>query len=275
MEGMRLGLLLLTAALAISAADNTLTPEERRAGWRLLFDGKTMSNWRDVTKLNQPGDAWTIEDGTLTTRKKPRIAEDLLTEKSYGDFELLFDWKLEPGGNTGLKYRLQREVFTDRSKIQRGPGGFEGMIGREIANPQSDRAKLGPGGTGELYTVAFEFQLLDDERHPDAKKDASHRTGALYSMIPATTSAAKPAGEWNTSKLALKGDHFEHWINGTKVLEGSLRDPAVEAGAAKRWKQWAPAVYDALSNPKRQGPFALQHHGDRAWFKNIKIRELK
>jgi hypothetical protein len=272
MKAMRLILVLAVAGL-LAAADNTLTPAEKANGWRLLFDGNTMRNWRDVSKMTQPGDAWTIEDGALTTRQKPRIREDLLTEMSYGDFELMFDWKLEPGGNTGLKYRLQHEIFVDQSKVQKGPGGFEGLIGREISNPQSDRST--PGATGELYTVAFEFQLLDDEKHPDAKRDARHRTGALYSMIPAAATAAKPAGEWNTSRLVVKGDHFEHWINGTKVLDGSLKDPVVEAGAAKRWKQWAPSIYTMLSNPKPSGPIALQHHGDRAWFKNIKIRELK
>ena len=82
-------------------------------------------------------------------------------------------------------------------------------------------------------------------------------------MIPANTKAARPAGEWNSSVLKLKGQHFEHWINGTKVLEGSLKDPAIAAGAEKRWGKYAPMVRDILSNPKPSGPFALQHHGDQ------------
>jgi hypothetical protein len=117
--------------------------------------------------------------------------------------------------------------------------------------------------------------LLDDEHHPDGKRDASHRTGALYSFIPANTKAANPIGEWNSSRLIVKGDHFEHWINGTKVLEGSLKDPAVKVGAVQRWGAHAPIVRDLLVNAKPRGTIALQHHGDEVWFRNVKIRELK
>lgn len=267
-------LLIALAALPLAAADNTLTSAEKAQGWKLLFDGKTMKGWQDPAKKKVPGDAWTVEDGTLHTVLKPRIAEDLLTAKSYGDFELLFDWKLSPRGNTGLKYRIQRTVFVDHSKRIAGPNGFEGMLGREMAAKASDRAKLADGVRGEEYSVGFEFQLLDDERHPDAKNGETRRTGALYSMIPASTQAAKPAGEWNTSKLVVKGQSFEHWINGVKVLEGSLNDPRVAEAAAKRWGP-APEIREALTHPRPSGYITLQHHGDMVWFKNLKIRELK
>jgi Domain of Unknown Function (DUF1080) len=261
-------------ALALTAADNKLTPEEKQAGYKLLFDGKTMKNWQDPALKKQPGDCWVVENGCLKTKLKPRIGEDLITQESFRDFDLLFDWRISQRGNTGLKYRLQREVFVDESKVQKGPGAFEGEIGREIANPKSDRATMAPGSKGYVYTVSFEFQLLDDERHPDAKKDASHVTGALYSMIPPSARAAKPAGEWNSARLVVKGSHFEHWINGVKVLDGSLDDPRIEAGAAKRWKQYAPQVYEALAHPKPEGRLMLQHHGDEVWFKNIKVKRL-
>ena len=265
---------LLALTGCVFAAENTLTPEEKKAGYKLLFDGKTMKNWRDPAKQIVPGDAWKIEDGTLTTVSKPHIEEDLLTEKSYGDFELKFDWKISPGGNTGLKYRIQREIFFISPAERLGAGSFEALIGRTIKNPP-DRKALKPDQKGAVYTVAFEFQLIDDERHRDAQRGALYQTGALYSMIPAKAKAAKPAGEWNSSLLRLKGDHFEHWVNGTKVLEGSLTDPTIAAGAEKRWGKSAPEVSDLLSSPKRQGPFSLQHHGDPVWFRNIKIHELK
>jgi hypothetical protein len=271
---MKFMLLMLLAALSLSAADNTLTREEKKQGWQLLFDGKTMKGWRDPAKMNVPGDAWAISDGAIHTVLKPRIEEDLFSEKSYRDFELLFDWKITPKGNTGLKYRIQRTVFMDSSKAIKGPHGFEGLLGREMAAKASDRAKLPPDAKGNVYSIGFEFQLIDDETNRDALSGAEKQTGALYSMIPASQKAARPAGEWNTSKLVVKGQHVEHWINGVKVLDASLDDPRVKAMAAKRWGP-APEVREALSNPKPEGPITLQHHGNLVWFKNLKIRELK
>lgn len=272
---MRTLALLVCAAGLMPAAENSLTAEERASGWKLLFDGKTMKGWRDPAKKNVPGDAWLVEDGTLKTRLEPRIAEDLITEESFRDFELVFDWRIAPGGNSGVKYRLQREIFFDSSKEQKGPGGFEGIVGREIATAVSDRSKLAPNVKGNVYTVGYEFQLIDDEKHADAVKDARHTTGALYSFVAPAKRAARPAGEWNTARLVVKGDTVEHWINGVQVLSASLRSPEVEAGAKKRWGQWAPPVYEALTNPKSEGSLCLQHHGDEVWFKNIKVKKLR
>jgi hypothetical protein len=264
-------LVLAAAATLAAAADNALTPAEAKAGWRLLFDGQTMRGWRDPAKKDPPGDSWAIQDGCLATRMKPRIAEDLITADSYGDFELTFDWRISPGGNTGVKYRIQDTVFVDNTKIQAGPGGFEGMLGREMATRPSDRARLAPEATAQEYTVGFEMQLLDDARHPDAKRDARHVTGALYAMIAPTAAAARPAGEWNSGRILVRGSHFEHWINGVQVLEGRLDDPRVREGVTKRWGP-APAILKALAEPRPRGPICLQHHGDQVWFKNLKIR---
>jgi hypothetical protein len=271
---MRLALALLTMSSIGMTAENVLSPAEKSDGWALLFDGKTMKGWLDPAKKVQPGTAWKIEDGCLATTKKPRIEEDLISEKSYDDFELKFDWRVSPGGNTGVKYRIQKAVFVNE-KNEGGTGGFERQMGRELSNPKSDRKTMAPDSTGYVYTIGFEFQLIDDERHKDALRDASHQTGALYSMIPAKTKAARPAGEWNSSLLKVKGQQFEHWINGVKVLDGSLKDPAIAAGAEKRWGKPAPMIRDMLSNPKPSGPIALQHHGDDVWFRNIKIRAAK
>ncbi len=268
---MRLLILFILAAAAVWPADNALTPEERAAGWVLLFDGKTMRGWRDPARENPPGDSWAIEDGCLRTRPKPRISEDLISEASYGDFELAFDWRISTGGNSGVKYRIQKLVFMDNSKVK--PGRFESMVAGELSSPVSDRAALAPGATAQEYVIAFEMQLLDDERHPDARNGPRYRTGALYSMIAPATTAAKPPGEWNTGRVLVKGDHIEHWINGVKVLDGSLRDPGVREGATKRWGQY-PEVLKMFTEPKPSGPISLQHHGDQVWFRNIKLRAL-
>jgi hypothetical protein len=267
--------LLVAALMALPAfaADNTLTPAETQQGWRLLFDGSTMRNWQDPARKNQPGDAWTIENGCLKTVLKPRIEEDLITEDSFGDFEFAFSWRLSPGANTGVKYRIQDLVFVDKTKVQPGPNGFEGLLGREMETRPSNRAKMARDATGFEYVVGFEMQLIDDARHPDAKRDPRHVTGALYSMIAPQAKAAKAAGEWNDGKIVVRGQRFEHWINGVKILEGTLDADAVRAGVMKRWGP-APGIRDALANPKPRGPISLQHHADEVWFKNLKVREL-
>jgi hypothetical protein len=268
---MRKLILFVLAASAALAADNVLAPEEKATGWVLLFDGETMRGWRDPARENPPGDSWVIESGCLKTRLRPRIAEDLVSEQSYGDFDLCFDWRVSPGGNSGVKYRIQSLIFVDSTKAQ--PGAFEAVIAREFSNPASDRATLAPTASAQEYSVAFEMQLLDDERHPDAKNGPQYRTGALYSMIAPAAPAARPAGEWNTGRIVVKGARIEHWVNGVKVLEGSLADDAVRQGAAKRWGQY-PDILRMFTNPRPTGRISLQHHGDEVWFRNLKIRRL-
>jgi hypothetical protein len=255
-------LFLLT--LPAFAADNVLTSVEKKAGWQLLFDGKTFNHWKS------PGDSWAVEDGAITTRLNPRIEEDLISVKPFGDFELQFDWRVSEGANTGLKYRLQRTVFLDPD----APGEFEAKVQQEMQQPTLLRDDLPPNRRGAEYTVAFEMQLIDDARHPDAKKDENRTTGALYSMLAPVRKPANPAGEWNHSRLVLKGKHFEHWINGELALAGSLDDPKGLENLKKRWAS-GPAVYDILSNPKPVGSIVLQHHGDAVWFRNLKIRETR
>lgn len=265
-------IVLICAALNGQAAGNQLTPAEKKAGWKLLFDGKSFENWRDPGTELPPGDSWAIEDGCLTTVPKPHIAEDLISAKTYGDFELAFEWRVSPGANTGVKYRIQRTVFHDSSKGEQG--GFEATTEREMKSSTPDRASLAPTSHGHEYTVAFEFQLIDDERHPDAKKDANHVTGALYSMLAPSKRPAHPAGEWNQGRLILKGNRVEHWINGEQVLSASLDDPEGLANLKTRWEK-GPAVYEVLAHAKPTGPFSLQHHGDKVWFRNIKIKVLR
>ena len=133
---------------------------------------------------------------------------------------------------------------------------------------------MSPDATGHEYTVAYEFQLIDDASYPNLSKDRNvHSTGALYSMIPPRTMAAHPPGEWNESRLVVKGDHFEHWINGVKVLDGAFSSEEARGGIAKRWAA-APTIRKILDNAKPSGPLSLQHHGTAVWFKNLKIRRL-
>src|SRR3954447_19377114 len=100
-------ILVFATALAAFGADNELTPQEKAAGWRLMFDGKSYAGWEDPTKKVPPGDGFTIEDGCIRTLPHPKIEEDLHTKALYGDFEMEWDWKIAPGGNSGVKYRIQ------------------------------------------------------------------------------------------------------------------------------------------------------------------------
>src|SRR5438874_7899269 len=159
--------MLRTLAVALSltalrlAAQNTLSPEEKKAGWILLFDGTTMRGWVDPRLKSPPGDAWTIEDGCLKARAKPRITEDLFTNQTFGDFELALDWRISPGGNSGIKYRIQKVIFIPRET----PGSkekFETRVERMMQEPAKGRLD-----EGQDYVIGFEYQITDDSKNSD------------------------------------------------------------------------------------------------------------
>jgi hypothetical protein len=184
-------------ATAMNTAMNTLTPAERAAGWRLLFDGTTTAGWRGYKSAEVPG-GWTAVDGALT---KDAPTGDLLTADEFGDFELTFDWKVEPGGNAGVFYRGTEEY-------------------------------------DHIYWSAPEYQLLDDERHRDGRSPLTS-TGAAYGLYPAARGVTRPAGEWNSSRILARGPHVEHWLNGQKLLEYELWSPDWEAKVqGSKFRNW-------------------------------------
>jgi len=263
---LRIAALACTAALVASAADNQLTDKEKAAGWRLLFDGKTYANWEDPTKKSPPGDSFTIEDGCLESLPHASVEEDLFTKETFRDFELEFDWKISPAGNSGVKYRIQdRVMLADEVKGQK----FEDRANASMKQRRSDRP-----AKGQEYVIGFEYQVLDNALNPDARRGTNHQAGALYDMIPPAKDATRPVGEFNHSRLVVKGDHVEHWLNGEKVVDGSLKAPEVAKGTAARWGKDS-RVYDLLVNqPRKDCQISLQNHSSDAWFKNIKIRKL-
>jgi Domain of Unknown Function (DUF1080) len=215
--------------IAAAAADNTLTAQEQSTGWKLLFDGKTITAWRGYRQKTAPA-GWQAVNGELT-----RTGEggDLVSVDQYADFELAIDWKIAPNGNSGIFYR--------------------GLETQE-----------------RLYYTAPEYQVLDNDGHPDAKNGPDRFAGANYALIAPSKAVCHPAGQWNSTRILARGGHVEHWLNGEKVVEYALWTPEWKGLVGNsKFKQW-PSYGLAKS-----GHIGLQDHGDAVAFKNIKIRVLK
>ena len=179
---------------ASQAAPNTLTPDEVRAGWRLLFDGRTVNGWRNY-RADTIGAGWKVVDGALT---RTAFGGDIITVDKFGDFELYLEWKLSPEGrpgNSGIFYR----AIEDSSAI---------------------------------YWNAPEMQILDDARHGDGRTPLTS-TGSNYALDGVEHGHTKPVGEWNTVRIVIRSNHVEHWLNGTKVVEYELHSPAWKEKVAK------------------------------------------
>jgi hypothetical protein len=212
------------------AGPNTLTAEQTAAGWKLLFNGVDLTGWKGYKK-DKPGDAWKVEDGALALTAGG--AGDLMTVEEYGPFELSYEWKISPNGNSGLIYLIQEDAKAENT-----------------------------------YNTGPEMQVLDNDGHPDGKIP-SHRAGALYDIETPPDGAVKPVGEWNEATVRFTGSKIEHWLNGKLVSESSYGDDAWKAKvAASKFKQWP------LFGTFAKGHIALQDHGDKVWYRNIKIRAL-
>lgn len=260
----------LLAETAAGAPPNTLSPEEQRAGWKLLFDGKSFAGWLPAAE-----GAWTIEDGCIKAAPRPPLREDLVTAQQFGDFELVFEWKVAPGANSGVKYLIQDSVLVDERQLPEGTRlNFEQQVGWFLQHRTARRERVRPGSGAQVYPVAFEYQVIDDRRHIDALYNAASRAGALYRMAAPSAAAARPAGEFNEGRIVLRGLHVEHWLNGVKVVDIRLDDPQVRAAIEKRWPADNPVRRLLVEIPKRRSPIALQHHNDAAWFRSIRIRPL-
>lgn len=225
-------MLVAVCAVVVSAQDNNnqLTDAEKKAGWKLLFDGKALTGWRGFHNQTAPP-TWTVADGCITKPKTKagtgQAGGDLITVDQFENFELSIEWKLEKGGNSGIKYLVSESL---------PPTGRSG--------------------------VSFEYQVLDDDNHPDAKQGiAGNRTsGSLYDLIAAgKDKKLKPVGEFNHSRIIVKGNHIEHWLNGVKTVE-------FDRSSADYKKHLTESKFKDTKGfgEAKQGHVLLQDHSDQA-----------
>ncbi|ELR73750.1 Putative secreted glycosyl hydrolase [Fulvivirga imtechensis AK7] len=217
---------------------NQLTVQEKKEGWKLLFDGQTTAGWRKF-KEDKVGSAWKVANGTLYLDNSRKDGwqvvggGDIITDQEYEDYELTLEWKVEEGGNSGVIYNV-------------------------VENDEYDY----------VWQTGPEMQILDNVKHPDGRIE-KHRAGDLYDMIETKFVTVKPGGEWNRIRIVSKGGHVEHWQNGYKVVEFQMHTPEWQDMIRNSKFKDMPGFGQA-----KKGHIALQDHGDKVWFRNIKIREL-
>ncbi|HET9487825.1 MAG TPA: DUF1080 domain-containing protein [Chryseosolibacter sp.] len=227
----------------VNLVPNTLSEQEKYNGVTLLWDGKTTQGWRGAYKPSFPSKGWVIQDGALMVAESDGAESenggDIVTEKTFGAFDLQFEFRLTEGANSGVKY------FVTETEANKGSA------------------------------IGLEYQILDDEKHPDAKQGAvGNRTiASLYDLIPSIkiTRDKPPIGAWNSGRIVVYPDNrVEHWLNGYKVVEYQRGTPIYHALVARskyaKWENFGMA---------EKGRILLQDHGDQVSFRSIKIRELK
>lgn len=211
-----------------SQAANTLTEQQKQDGWTLLFDGQTTGGWRNYRSQSiSPG--WSVVDGSLT--RTADKAGDIVTAQKFRNFDLVLEWRVSEGGNSGVFYRATEE------------GDY-------------------------IWQSAPEMQVLDDERHADGKSPLTS-AGSNFALYEAPRGNVMPAGQWNSARVLADGNHVEHWLNGTKLLE-------YELGSAEWLGRVAGSKFKSmpLYGKAGEGHIGLQDHGDRVEFRNIRIKVL-
>lgn len=229
-------------------------------GYYVIFDGKSLNGWRAYGRDTVPA-RWSIEDGCLKYtgsgggEAQVNTGGDLIFAHKFKNFELELEWKISKGGNSGILYLAQEVTTKDKD-------------GNEVLEP--------------IFISSPEFQLLDNENHPDAKlgKDNNRQAGSLYDMIPAVPQNAKPYGEWNKAKIMVYKGTVVHGQNGQNVLEYHLwtKQWTDMLQASKFSEQAWPLAFELLNNcggENHEGYIGLQDHGDDIWFRNIRVKVLE
>ncbi|MBL7751306.1 MAG: DUF1080 domain-containing protein [Chitinophagaceae bacterium] len=225
----------------VASADNTLSEQEKADGWQLLFDGSTKTGWHVYNAVSD-GSAWVIDSGTLHLDPKEMIewqtkgGGDIVTDAEYENFHLKLDWKIDTAGNSGVMFYIHESPDTSLHKY--------------------------------AWYTGPEMQVLDNVRHGDAN-NGKHRAGDLYDLISSSPETVKPAGEWNQVEIIANKGSLELFLNGTKVVQTTLWDD--------NWKKLV-AGSKFINMPEfgtyKKGRIGLQDHGNKVWFRNVKVRSL-
>ena len=219
---------------ASHAQQNQLTDQEKKEGWKLLFDGRTSKGWHTYNKKTF-GEGWKVSEGTLfrdTTAVK-KEAGDICTDEVFENFDLKLQWKISKDGNSGVMFLVHE-------------------------SPEYDAP----------YLTGPEMQILDNEGHPDGKI-IKHRAGDLYDLISSSSEPVRPVGEWNDAEIRLDHGKLTLYLNGVQTVTTTLWDKQWNdlVKGSKFAKMPGFAKY-------KSGHIDLQDHGHDVWFRNIKIRKL-
>jgi hypothetical protein len=221
-----------TAERPVPDSVNTLTDAERDAGWQRLFDGTSLTGWRGFRRDSVPR-GWTVENGAMhftgaASSQDGAPPLTLVTADRYGDVELRLEWKLAAEGNSGILYRV-----TEDEPLP--------------------------------YMTGPEYQLLDPAVLGDSAR--TELPGALFGLIAPSTDASRPVGQYNETRIVLRGNHVEHWLNGTKLLEAEIGSDTwtrrIEGTKFANWPRFA---------QPDSGRIALQDHGHPVWVRDVKLR---
>lgn len=228
---------LVTVATAVAAllgcgsgraAPNELSDAEKAEGWELLFDGRTTTGWRGFKQTSFPSQGWKVVDDCLWHGSRGG-GGDIVTDRTFEQFELRFEWRMKPDGNSGVKYFL--------------PENRAGAIGHE-------------------------YQLLTGAQVEAVQAPSKGGTGGLYDVLPPEIPVRlRPADQFNESRIVVRGNHVEHWLNGERTIAYELASPTVLAAVARsKFKDVAGF------GTRVRGHILLQDHGGEIWFRNVKIR---
>ena len=228
------------AIYQVNCNDNTISPAEEKDGWKLLWDGKTTNGWRGAKLSAFPAGGWEMENGVLrvlnSNGAESANGGDIVTIKKYKNFELIVDFKITDGANSGIKYFVDTEL-----------------------------------NKGEGSSIGCEFQILDDKLHPDAKLGVkgNRMLGSLYDLIPAPTDKFFRKSDFNTARIVVNGNKVTHYLNDKITVEyergTQMWNALVNYSKYGVWPNFGNAT---------EGNILLQDHGNEVFFKNLKIKEL-